>query len=183
MRSDSHSGPQGALRGNGDVFQKLLSLGSNLTLLKTLALYGIHLKPSKREWSHPIRCPFDEHKGGKENTSSFGYNFNKDYFNCFGCGSGGGVVEFISKKEGIPKQVVRDRLRGRLSITNIVSPNLDIHLIKLANWLRSQNQTEDLQKVLWWFDSYLDQGESLEEEELCARIAKVYQVLEDNLDK
>ena len=152
MRSPGRGSSPGSSRGNGNVLSRILSLGPNLTLKTTLEFYGIHLVPSgNKEWSHPIRCPFDDHKGGNEKSASFGYNFQKDYFNCFGCGSGGGVVEFICKKEGLSKDYVRSSLRNKLPQRTSFTTNLDPYLIKLAEKMRPLlrgAQREEIQKIL-----------------------------------
>ena len=41
-------------------------------------------------------CPFHD-----EATPSFKVSAEKNLFNCFGCGAGGGVIDWVMKKNGV----------------------------------------------------------------------------------
>jgi len=49
-------------------------------------------------------CPFHE-----EITPSFSIDAEGRMFKCFGCGAGGGVLNFISLREGVPLEEVKSR--------------------------------------------------------------------------
>ena len=54
----------------------------------------VRLKPNGRDFTG--LCPFH-----KEKTPSFHVNRDKQVFHCFGCGQGGGLVQFVMKIEGL----------------------------------------------------------------------------------
>lgn len=56
-------------------------------------------------------CPFHD-----ENTPSFRVNDDKGLFNCFGCGAGGDVIQFLERLEGKPFGEIA---RSLLDITDI----------------------------------------------------------------
>ncbi|MBX7532640.1 toprim domain-containing protein [Qipengyuania sp. 1XM1-15A] len=46
------------------------------------------------------RCPFVDHRDG---NPSFSLDTGKNLFNCFGCGRGGSVIEFVAAYRGVEK--------------------------------------------------------------------------------
>jgi hypothetical protein len=80
---------------------------AKVKLFTILRSYNIiPLKEVNNPWSAKITCPFLAHKGGRERTPSFNYNFEKDYFYCMGCKRSGRAVEFIAYKEGLDRYEV-----------------------------------------------------------------------------
>lgn len=60
-------------------------------------------------WTHSACCPFPDHN---DRTPSFSFNSKENIFNCFGCGSRGGSVEFVSRMSGRqPLDVAKEFLR------------------------------------------------------------------------
>lgn len=74
-----------------------------MQILDLVNSYG--LDPQEIGDKFKILCPFHS-----ENTPSCFLYPETNSFHCFGCGSGGGIVEFIASYEGISKQLVRTRL-------------------------------------------------------------------------
>lgn len=148
------------------------------------------------EWSELITCPLPSHKGGNERTGSFGYNFNKDYFNCFGCGASGGPVEFISLMTGQDKYLVAEELAEKLDLTKELEnfdEQIDQREIKelILNFASTLNKLyatknkkiiEEVDKITWWFDLYLyariSSKKEINIEELRQRIGKANELLE-----
>src|SRR5574342_124989 len=54
------------------------------------------------EFSHKLRCPLPEHSGGNERTASMFICAEKNSFYCFGCNSGGTIINFVVRLLGMP---------------------------------------------------------------------------------
>ena len=87
-----------------------------LSLPEILRNYGMQLK-SVRSWgllnraeSYQTLCPFHEEK-----TPSLNINFKKDkwLWNCFGCGKGGNVIDFVMGYEKISFKEAYEKLSGK----------------------------------------------------------------------
>lgn len=141
-------------------------------LFSVLKQYGINVqRPTQYvEWSASIVCPFPFHKGGRERSPSFAYNFNKDSFHCFGCGMSGGSVEFVAFKESLDKLIVAEQFIQELGGYDTIDEVLDNQnqeieqlLFGLAIYLQtviSKNKDNAsiinlVDKYIWWIDMYL----------------------------
>jgi len=74
-----------------------------MRILDLLDEYGLDTEPLGENYR--ILCPFHS-----EDTPSCTIYPITDSFYCFGCHTGGGIVEFISLYEGISKKLVKQRL-------------------------------------------------------------------------
>src|SRR5690242_12239453 len=83
-------------------FRLIHAANKKVRLYSVFKAYNINIpRVSKNQtWSATITCPLPSHKGARERTPSFGYNFIEDRFQCFGCHKSGRAVEFISEMEG-----------------------------------------------------------------------------------
>jgi len=166
------------------------------SLNDVFAQYNIVINRFNSEkWSESITCPFPHHKGGKERTPSFGYNFEEDRFNCFGCSSRGGAVEFISLMERMRPELVAEQLiiqAGGYDITDEEiekkDEGIDKVLFAFAIWLSNLTQKNrnnkpvlsQIEKVNWWFDNYFLNNaprNRIALDELTARIEKAKEIL------
>lgn len=100
-RSDSQSSESSQ---NRDTEQDIKFTGKELaarantvSLITILRNYGIRIDSGNNK----IVCPFDFHKGGRENTPSFYYYPDTNTFYCFGCKSGTKPINFVMLMEDI----------------------------------------------------------------------------------
>ncbi len=123
------------------------------------------------EWSILTYCPFPLHKGGTERTPSFGYNFVRDFFHCFGCSNSGGAVEFLSLMESVPRHLVAEQILKETAgydsnndkLEELDDPQIEALLFDFANYLYTICQSnkdkpavlDQLDKITRWFDGYL----------------------------
>lgn len=83
--------------GNGAQNTKLLIAQANTVSFDSVfRYYGMDLN----EYNRKICCPFKFHD---DNSPSFNYYPDTNSFNCFGCKSGGGPVNFVALYEDISK--------------------------------------------------------------------------------
>lgn len=81
-------------------YQETKELADTIPLLTIFKKYGIPCNQT----NHTIRCPFKDHKGGRENTGSFKYFHETNSFYCYGCRRGSKVAHatyFVSLMEGV----------------------------------------------------------------------------------
>jgi len=64
---------------------------------RVLKYYGVNVNKFNRK----AICPFKSHKGGRENSASFTLYPETNTYNCFGCGNGGKVVNFVCTIDNI----------------------------------------------------------------------------------
>ena len=69
---------------------------TRIDLVAYLASLGIELKPVGAGGEYRGLCPFHD-----ETAPSFQVNRRKGLWHCFGCGTGGDVISFLMKREGI----------------------------------------------------------------------------------
>ena len=65
-----------------------------ISLVRLVEASGVKLE--RRGGDHVGRCPFHE-----DATPSLSVTPAKNLFNCFGCGAGGGVIDWVMKREGV----------------------------------------------------------------------------------
>jgi hypothetical protein len=99
-------------RDGSEEFAHIKSANRKVRLLDILRHYGLKIEKDyqRSNWSINIICPLPNHKGGKERTASFAYNFVTDHFNCLGCNKSGRAVEFISLYERVTRTSVAERI-------------------------------------------------------------------------
>jgi len=144
---------------------------SKKSLLSVFKRYGINITRRSQDsvWSESIVCPLRIHKNGRERTPSFGYNFKQDFFNCFGCGSSGGVVEFLAiqtklSREDIAKNIIDEA--GGYDADFIVEDfnqqieetlnSFSIYIGELVQKHKDDpNILKQIDKLNEWFDSFM----------------------------
>lgn len=145
---------------------KILDANNRVTLLKTLNNFKINPEHKyNNTWSFNLSCPFPTHK---DKTPSFGYNFDDDRFNCFGCNKSGRTVEFIHYLKDIPKIVVAENIISNHSKIESISVEnnyieLEPKLFAFSNYInkiiqKNKNNPLILSKieyVLNWFDIFI----------------------------
>jgi len=65
--------------------------------LDAVAVVEDYVRLERRGGRYWARCPF--HAGGQERTPSFTVDPDKKLYKCFGCGKGGGMVDFVMEME------------------------------------------------------------------------------------
>lgn len=76
-----------------------------------LAIASEYLSLKKTGQNYTGLCPFHEEK-----TASFNINPAKQFFHCFGCGTGGDIFQFVSKIEGLSFPETLRRLAEKAGI-------------------------------------------------------------------
>jgi hypothetical protein len=200
-QSNSGSSSSGKSAGSGDADKKyahIRAANRKVRLLDVLRKLGYKIEPNPQRpiWSHNIICPLPSHKGGKENTPSFGYNFVKGHFHCFGCKSTGGVVEFLSNLEGKPRTVVAEAILAQYGDDvshedfNDYEDDINPVLLEGSSFLQELVQKykgepkvmEQIHKLIWWIDFYLMEKSpthSINAKDLKYRIDRIKELLND----
>ena len=90
-------------------------LKNEISVERLVEAGGIELKKSGKDWVG--RCPFHE-----DETASLVVTPAKNLWHCFGCGLGGGVIDWVMKCEGVSFKHAVELLReaGR----HLVAPGL-----------------------------------------------------------
>lgn len=87
-------------------------LKTEVSLVRLVENAGIKL--AKQGKDYVGLCPFHE-----EATPSFRVSSDKNLFNCFGCGAGGGVIDWVMKKNGVSFRHAVELLKeGRPDVTD-----------------------------------------------------------------
>jgi hypothetical protein len=194
--SSDSSGKNGNSGNDCENFAQIRLANTKVKLIDVMRNYGlkIEMNSQKANWSNNITCPFSSHKGAKERTPSFGYNFKTKIFHCFGCGSSGQSVEFISQMEGVPRHEVVDKILSQYGCSedeldyreyqDDISPLLldcSNHLQKLIQENKTNTKfLKKADKLIWWLDFYIDsksQNKKLTAEDLKHRVEKVKELL------
>lgn len=86
-RSPAGSDSQGKGSDDGgasEPFAHIKAANRKVRLIDILRHYGFKIEknPQRPNWSNNMRCPLPSHKGAKERTPSFGYNFISDHCHC-----------------------------------------------------------------------------------------------------
>lgn len=78
-------------------------LKRSTSILNVLTRYGIEAEPKGR--GYMARCPFHD-----DSTPSLSVDPIKNVWHCFGCGTGGSVIDFVMKKDGLTFREATDKL-------------------------------------------------------------------------
>ena len=83
-------------------------LKSEVSVERLVAASGIELKKSGKDWLG--RCPFHE-----DDTARLVVTPAKNLWHCFGCGVGGGPIDWVIKRQGVSFRHAVELLREGLS--------------------------------------------------------------------
>jgi hypothetical protein len=173
-RSDSGGDCAGESPNSGDGaerFANIKSANRKVRLIDILRGCGIKIEKNYQwpEWSNNITCPLPTHKGAKERTPSFAYNFVSDHFNCLGCNQSGQAVEFLSLYEGTSRTSVAEKILAKYVddvdfeddndyVDNISPVLFDVskRLQKLIQKHRNDHrELKWIDTLIWWLDFHL----------------------------
>lgn len=145
-------------------------------------------------WTHKSRCPFPDHN---DKSPSFGFNSKDNRFNCFGCGRGGGSVQFLAAIYQKPQYQIAKEILAKYKITESVIIDLDDssenkideilfsfsqRLQKYLSKSSNPKALENVEKLTWSLDMYLDKHiirGSMDIENISARVSKLLDRLEE----
>jgi hypothetical protein len=195
--SNSDSNGKNGNSGNDcENFAQIRLANTKVKLLDILRFYGLKIEMNAQHanWSNNITCPLPSHKGAKERTPSFGYNFKKDVFYCLGCQQSGKAVEFISAMTNKPRHVVVEEILLRYGNSedeldyreyqDDISPLLLDCSTYLQNLIQGNKNNpkfmKKADKLMWWLDFYLDSkaaNKKITAEDLKYRVEKVKELL------
>jgi len=91
-------------------------LKTEVSLARLVEASGVVLE--KRGADLVGRCPFHE-----DSTPSLSVTPAKNLFNCFGCGAGGGVIDWVMKREGVSFRHAVELLRDGLPMASSPAPS------------------------------------------------------------
>lgn len=184
------------IRDDSEEFANIKLANKKVRTIDILRGYGFKIEKNyqRPNWSNNIICPLPNHKGAKERTPSFGYCFVSDHFHCFGCGSTGRAVEFISLYEKCSRYLVADKILsqyGEMSSfedDNDYEDDLSPILLDGSKYLQilvqkyksDPKKLKEIDKVMWWLDFYLLNkvpGNNVLPEELKKRIERMKDLL------
>ena len=78
-------------------------IDKKINILDILDKFNIeYINSHTGKFSHKLRCPFPIHSSGNERTASMFICADKNSFYCFGCNSGGNVINFVMRMQGLP---------------------------------------------------------------------------------
>lgn len=198
-RSSSDSQDSGS--GSGDEkFAHIKNANKKIRLLDILRHYGFKIEKNyqRPSWGNNITCPLPTHKGAKERTPSFGYNFVSDHCHCFGCNFTGRAVEFIAAYEGVTRSSVAERILSQYGedvSTDLkdfgedYEDNLSPILLDGSKFLQDQirehkhdaKKLQEIEKLIWWLDFYMMKMPSnqITADDLKYRFNRVKELLDD----
>lgn len=132
-RPASGSDSQGQGSGDGgssEPFAHIKAANRKVRLIDVLRHYGFRIEKNHQRpvWSNNLSCPLPSHKGAKERTPSFGYNFMGDHCHCLA-----GDTRILLK-DGICK------IKDLVGQTRLV-------LGKNANWVEAKFKSYGYQKL------------------------------------
>lgn len=81
---------------------------ASVDIVDLISSSGVSLVQKGASWMG--RCPFHEDK-----SPSLSVNRDKGLFNCFGCGAGGDVFDFVMRQQGVPFKEALSILKGTSS--------------------------------------------------------------------
>lgn len=141
---------------NKNAASKLISLArKKISLDSVIFRYNITWTqvPSMSGWTHNTSCPFPDHN---DSTPSFGYNSKDHCFKCFGCGRGGGSVDFISGMTGRSHLEIAKELLEKFG-TDIIQEIEDAEINKTDELLINFSK-----KVHIFYQKYIDNDAAFE---------------------
>lgn len=173
-RSNTGSSGEGKSPNFGDnpeIIARIRDANKKVKLLNILKHYKIRVErnPQRPKWSQNIICPFPSHKGGKERTPSFAYNFETDHFSCLGCGQAGQAVEFLSLYTETSRSLIVDQItlqvgdkvpeEDYIEYKDEISPILmeASDVIRKALQYNKDNpkKLKKIQKLIIWIDRFI----------------------------
>ena len=173
----------------GQSFVQDLKVKANSVPITTVFLYyGIRLD----EFNYKTTCPFPRHKGGKERTPSFTYYNYSNSFYCYGCGTGGGPVNFVMNMEGLSPKAAAQKVIdlfgkkiGEIDVSNYRDFSNTLRwMLKLSTAIREFRQEfldEEsqafIEEVSFTFDK-LYASHKLEEDGLTNFVQKLIEVID-----
>lgn len=118
----------------GDDFLKYDSIrkANSIPIDSIIRYYGTNVNKQNKK----AICPFKSHKGGRENSASFYLYPKTNTFHCFGCGHGGGPVQFVSVMEQLTKD------KAVLKILETFGENFDESFYELFDQKNFSEQLE-----------------------------------------
>lgn len=148
------------------------------------------------EFTHRMKCPLPIHDFGGERTASMFLDTDKNKFYCFGCNSGGSVIDFISLYQGLAYYEAIEFLTKFVDISASDALNLpkrrrkdpedmvETHVFRasvmLRDYLVSFKGTDKYNKMQIWtdkqfikLDSYLNRGDEMcqKAREYCSKLS------------
>lgn len=116
---------------------------NKIRLIDLIKEYGIEIIPKNTGlFSHQIRCPFHEGKnGGREKTPSFFISDTTNSYNCFACGAGGTIIDFVSSLEGVLPVVALEKLAKKAGFIDKDGKWDELMLSKVDNSLLKPRET------------------------------------------
>lgn len=100
-----------------------------IPLLDILDHWKIEYAPcASGEFTHRMKCPLPIHAEGQERTASCYVSQAQNKFYCFGCNSGGNVIDFVMLYAGKP---FHEAVRWLAKYAKITSDNIDDDLANL----------------------------------------------------
>lgn len=186
--------------GASEPFAHIKAANRKVRLIDILRHYGFKIEKNHQRpnWSNNIRCPLPSHKGAKERTPSFGYNFISDHCHCMGCGFTGRAVEFIAAMEGVTRTEVAEKILAQYGedvssddfqdYEDDISPILNEGSKFIQECVQKHKDNPKamayIDKLIWWLDFYLTQKaptKSISAEELKHRINRVRELLDNEV--
>lgn len=107
-----------------DVVKNLINKANSVNIQDVCKNYNIDVADKK------IICPFYFHQNGRERSPSFYFYLETNSFNCFGCKSGGGPVEFVSLYEEITKYEAAKYILNNYYSSDTFEPSVSVNTYK-----------------------------------------------------
>ncbi len=112
-------------------------LKNEVSVERLVEAWGIELKKSGKDWLG--RCPFHE-----DDTASLVVTPAKNLWHCFGCGIGGGPLDWVMKRQGVSFRHAVELLREGITSSRLQKLRQTItgnSPVKSPRWLPDLNQT------------------------------------------
>jgi hypothetical protein len=128
-----------------DLWQWRDAIIAKVRLIDLIQEYGMELIPKQTGlFTHQIRCPFHEGKnGGREKTPSFFISDTTNSYNCFACGAGGTIIDFVSSLEGILPVKALEKLAKKAGFIDKDGKWDELQLSQVSETLLKPRETID----------------------------------------